>query len=49
MHFEFIVYFIHKTLTNLFRPKHVGKNFVNKIHYNNRSALYWLFIYYESD
>ena len=49
MHFEFIVYFIHKTLTNLFRPKHVGKNFVNKIHYKYRGAFYCLFIYYGSD
>jgi len=35
----FVMYFIHKNLKNMFRPKHVGKNlanFVNKIHNKHR-------------
>jgi len=31
------------------RPKHVGKNFVNKIYHKHWSAFCWLFIYYISD
>jgi len=35
----FVMYFIHKIrqiLTNMFRPKHVFKIFVNKIHNKHR-------------
>jgi len=37
----FIMYFIHKILTNMFRPKHVGENFVGftiEINYDARTC-----------
>jgi len=33
------MYFIHKLLTNMFGPKQVGKNFVNKI-YNKFEVIF---------
>ena len=42
----FIMNFIHKILTYMFRPKQVGKNIVNKIHNRIRRVFCWLFIYY---